>query len=531
MPQIIDLGTIRAQNNAVFQLNIYDPYPNTGPKRFSASAEDMWMPWTQYYVGDWVLYFYQGAYFYNGKWDASTNTPYLQNGQYVGITAGALYVVSEPGTQNLGNGPTNFQIGDILYYDGSIWKQYYGRDYSFICTETHQSNGVFDLTKFQKNNLPPYFNIDGYSGAFYATLPYLPIYSKTYPFTLRIDKQDLEHNAKIFVNQKFILTIRGQVDNAITFETDSNLGNLNVGYLSELSIKAIHANQNISTHYSITGGSLPPGLTLASDGSIVGRIEYGTVLGIYNFTVQATDLYQQIVEKSFNINVTQYDNKEYTQIYVRPFLTRTSKNAYDVFITDTQIFDRNIIYRPDDPDFGVQRIPKIYIEHGIQQGNYSDYFAMAPYFHTKKIYMGDLQIRDAKDEAGNYICDVIYVKITDETATGSVTIGNQIAYPNSIVNMKNSLESMQINGSVVTTDEFQVPRWMRTNKAEQGAISAYIPALVICFTLPNMGESVLKKIVDSRFDFKTLDFEVDRLIIEHTLDNNQSQYLIFNDRP
>lgn len=57
---------------------------------------------------------------YKGSWNASTNIPLLADG--VG-TVGDNYLVSVAGSQNLGSGTIVFVLGDLIIYDGTIWKK------------------------------------------------------------------------------------------------------------------------------------------------------------------------------------------------------------------------------------------------------------------------------------------------------------------------------------------------------------------------------------------------------------------------
>lgn len=61
----------------------------------------------------------QGGLIYQGAWNASTNTPALTSS--VG-TKGHYYVVSIPGTINL-NGITDWNVGDLAVFNGSVWEQ------------------------------------------------------------------------------------------------------------------------------------------------------------------------------------------------------------------------------------------------------------------------------------------------------------------------------------------------------------------------------------------------------------------------
>lgn len=58
---------------------------------------------------------------YHGNWDASTNTPTLADG--VG-TAGDMYRAHVAGSQNLGSGPIDFAVGDLVVYEGAVWQKF-----------------------------------------------------------------------------------------------------------------------------------------------------------------------------------------------------------------------------------------------------------------------------------------------------------------------------------------------------------------------------------------------------------------------
>lgn len=60
-----------------------------------------------------------GGLIYQGTWNASTNTPTLTSSSG---TKGFYYVVSVAGTTNL-NGITDWNIGDIAVFNGSVWEQ------------------------------------------------------------------------------------------------------------------------------------------------------------------------------------------------------------------------------------------------------------------------------------------------------------------------------------------------------------------------------------------------------------------------
>lgn len=529
MATLIDLGAIRTENNHIIQLSSYDPYPETGPRLYRGTADSLWVPNTNYNVGDWVLY-YPAPFTYLGVWNAGTNSPYLSNG--ILLSANSIYVVGATGTQDLGAGFVTYRKGDVVVYNGSTWNLISGTGLTYVCKTTHTSGLVFanDAQNWEQSQLPPFYNLDENSGALYASIPYLPIYSVTYTFYVRIEKYDVIRNQVAYVNQKFQLKIKGTIDNPIIWTTSSNVGNIYIGYLSELSVGATHANTQVTIRYSLVDGELPAGLTLGNDGSIIGRIEYSADLGQYNFKVRATDIYNQQVEKWFYLTVISYDGKLYTQIYMKPFLKLESRRSYSVFITDQTIFDRELMYRPEDPNFGVQTQLVCYLEYGTEQVSLSDYAqAMTEYFYKKKLWFGEVKTVRADDDFGNYVYDAVYVEIVDplDGVEGSSTVTGVTIYPNSIFNMKSALESIEVNGETITTDELQLPRWMRTFQPDTGLSIGYIPVVMLCYTQPGYGDKIIENINDSNFKFNTIDFEVDRLVVNANTSTTRIEYLIF----
>jgi hypothetical protein len=80
-----------------------------------------------------------GGLSYQGTWNATTNTPTLASG--VG-TNGYYYVVSTAGSTNL-DGITDWQIGDWLMFNGTVWQKI---DQSNLVTSVNGQTGAVSLT-------------------------------------------------------------------------------------------------------------------------------------------------------------------------------------------------------------------------------------------------------------------------------------------------------------------------------------------------------------------------------------------------
>ena len=392
---------------------------------------------------------------------------------------------------------------------------------------------------------PKYFSLNTSTGVLYATLPYQPAYSEVYDFTVRIIKQDVESEAVSYLDKTFTLTIRGDIVNTIDFVSGENIGSIVPGRQSELAVIAKHTTEDIAIQYELVDGRLPSGLTLSVDGTIQGKVNYRsqtyfdftldngktTIDSRYYFTVRARDVYQKgSTIKDFYITVEETDKTQYTKIYVTPFLGLDKRELFYNFITDSYIFDRSLLYRLNDNEFGVQTKLKLVIEHGFQEIKLNDYIDnMKDYFYKKRFLFGDVKVAKGEDSAGTHVYDVVYVDIIDPISEiqGSVTVSDQTVYPNSVNNFRSMLEAIKVQGTTVKVDEFMMPRFMRTVQTNNGSSFGFILAVPLCYTKPNNGETIRKRIAASGFDFKDLDFEIDRLVVENNLDSEGNKYLIF----
>ena len=78
---------------------------------------------------------------YQGNWNASTNSPSLADGTG---DKGDMYVVSVAGTQNLGQGSVDYNVGDSVIYSGNVWDRI-GR--SDVVTSVAGKTGAVSLVK------------------------------------------------------------------------------------------------------------------------------------------------------------------------------------------------------------------------------------------------------------------------------------------------------------------------------------------------------------------------------------------------
>jgi hypothetical protein len=353
--------------------------------------------------------------------------------------------------------------------------------------------------------------------------------------TINAVKENKTTHELFTATNTFTLALRGEVESYIEWVSDSDLGSIDTGVTSEISVSAQQLKTNYDVKYVQTGGTIPQGLTLQRDGSLSGFVEYGHT-GTYTFTVLATDVYELgAIEKEFKLTVTEYNQREYTSIYVKPFLAQAKRDSYREFISNEFTFDPNLMYRYFDPNFGVQNDIKLILHYGIEKVNLDEYAtALWENFYRKRLYFGDVKVAVAHNSAGDAVYEIVYVEVVDDMVNNdNLSINrlyytnNDIFYPGSIDNMRKQLGLIVLpDDNYVDINEYTLPMFMRTPQAGDYKPPGYLRVIPLCYALPGQGSRIVSRIKISGFDFKLLDFEIDRIIVQNSLDNSSAKYLI-----
>jgi len=390
--------------------------------------------------------------------------------------------------------------------------------------------------------LPPTMKLDTGSGFIYGFVSTQTSFLKKYSLQIIAKKENITQTSSYITRNFFNLSVRNSDNTLITWNSHEFLGTLTQGLTSDLSISATSNKPNSKLQYRVVGSTadLPPGLTLNTSGNIVGTV---TTSGIFTATVVAStssyindpwmfgpDYPDPFSTQTITIQVLSQP-VPITSIYASPFLKLESRQRYLNFISSSSIFVPEMIYRADDPNFGVQKKIKMNLEFGIQKLNLADYYpALLENFYRKRLNFGDVKVARAVNNFGVHVYDVVYVDIVDdiENATQSIIINSSTYFPASIDNMRYKLENLQANGDTIGINRNNFPKFMNTAQRGNYLPLGYIKVVILCYALPTFGDRILARINLSKFNFKTIDFEIDRLTIENTLDNTSNKYLLFN---
>jgi len=248
-------------------------------------------------------------------------------------------------------------------------------------------------------------------------------------------------NPTVAKDKEFTVKLLGEIESAITWNTNSALGNLRANFVSTLNVSATSNVPNAVVLYTLESGKLPPGLTLAIDGQLQGKVnQFGepnkpglttidkattqttfdgattTIDRSYTFTIKAQDQFQfSATTRTFTITTTDPDDTLYSSISMVPMLKQSQRNLFRNFISDPTIFSPGSIYRPNDDSFGLQPQIKMLAYAGIETKAIGDFVSAVAKNHKRKKYkLGDVKKAVAKNPGSNdTVYEVIYVDVID----------------------------------------------------------------------------------------------------------------------
>jgi hypothetical protein len=303
--------------------------------------------------------------------------------------------------------------------------------------------------------LPPGLSFDPATSEIYGAVPYQPAVTESYKFTVTASKFTPK-GEYAYSPRVFTISIIGEVESAINWVTDYNLGDINANFVSTLRIEAISSFADSVVLYELESGRLPPGLTLNLDGEIVGKVnqyqnpitgaigltsfdydtggttfdrEKTTVDRDYIFTVKAKDqLTYSAISKSFKISVVTPNNIVFSNLRTKPFLKADQRTAWKDFINNTSIFTPLSIYRPNDPNFGVQADLSMIVYAGIETTEAAAYINSIGLNHKKKRFQfGDVKKATAVIPGTNtQVYEVIYVEMIDPLEPNGNRLPNKL---------------------------------------------------------------------------------------------------------
>lgn len=405
-------------------------------------------------------------------------------------------------------------------------------------------------------------------------------------------------------SKTFTLKVQGEVDTTIEWLTPDLLGFIKANRPSSLRVEAENTLEQEVIKYRIVDGQLPIGLTLKDNGEIVGKVpiyETPQSLGLtffdtnntlfdggtttfdreYNFTVEAKDRFGfSAITRIFNLIIDDADNKNYSNLFMKPYLTKDQRTEFLRLMGDAQIVDPQLLYRASDPEFGIQKELKALAFGGIEAKSIRDFVKATSTNHKKRVFnIGEIKTAVAKQPGTDKIIyEVVYLELIDKyfsetgkapqyilTPNGKKLTVDSLAYDerDTTLPYDSSWRFRPINGNTITADSVNittvqgsansryylsgienmrdkirtvgaesidfVPLWMRTAQGTDLAELGYTLAVPLVYTVEGGSEIIRNRMLAKGYDFKFIKYEIDRYIIDSTENNSQEQYIIFAD--
>lgn len=251
------------------------------------------------------------------------------------------------------------------------------------------------------------------------------------------------------------------------------------------------------------------------------------------FTIEASSLDGTVSAiKNFAVTIRPRNLAPYENVYLKAFPSYLQRLSWDQVINDETIFPPNLIYRPEDYYFGVQKSLKSLFLSGLNPGTAESFVsAITRNHYFKKINFSEIKTARAVNRDGSIGYEVIYADLIDEQSYGSsgpslqvvlelankFLFNNQsynIIYPNSFPNMQKRLE----NGKGYT-NKSTLPRWM-TSVQEDGTVLGLIRCVVLAYTKPGASKLISYRLKNTDFNLNDIPFVADR----YQWDNYLSQF-------
>jgi hypothetical protein len=578
-----DLGTYRANNYITIPIELYDN--NQVIMRLEATNQEIFATTYQVINTDNTR---NGTALTIAN---ATGTPvigqYLTFSNYYDQASGVNYRII--GVTNLGNNSYRLTLNgtlavnipdDIGFYIGTLstlppglafdinTSEIYGnspyqpavtKSYRFTITAERFSEDVDRVSSSRTYNINLIGDIDSVikftTGSALGTIP------AEYNSTLKI-----EAVTSIYGGQVIHKVIGGKLPPGLTLSPDGEIiGKVNQFYSAAKGAGLITINNGATT---FDGG------TTSFDRS-------------YTFTVQAQDQYNySAVTKSFTIKLSTPNVFSYSNLRVQPYLKASQRASWQAFINDNTIFTPDSIYRTNDPVFGVQASLGMIAYAGIETKNAAAYVGAIGLNHKNKRFVwGDIKKAQAIDSAtGTVVYEVIYLEMIDPMESNGkylplkvflskkggigsqnisadsstnfwsrnladlgadapsnqrpdpiVTVdstGYQTSNPKPGNYFPNSISNWQARiASIGASERNYLPLWMRSIQPGTKSEIGFVLAVPLCYCKSGAADAILLNIKYSEFNFKNLDYTIDRYIIDSVTGNASDKYLVFkNDR-
>ena len=335
---------------------------------------------------------------------------------------------------------------------------------------------------------------------------------------------------------------------------------------------------------SLGTNKLPQGLKLNTDGFIVGRVSFETLMfdtGTTSFDISDLYLNETTFEttysfvarvfstdgkidthKKFSIALTADTHRPYDSLYAVALPNQTQRDIYDTIIQNNDDIPPEDIYRISDYAFGIQTDIRALIMTGLTPKDETSYVsAMNRNFYNNTLTFGSFNTARALNTDGTVKYEIVYIELTDNkqgidsktglskspalsqdvrsgpTWTNPISVEQSVpdvsashylvsqdndytVYPNSIANMRSRLGT---NIGFQILERKVLPNWMQDKQADDTVIGWTLAAPIV-YCKPGTSKKIKyrleQRIKTDSLDVKKISFEIDRFILDNNLGKN-----------
>lgn len=271
------------------------------------------------------------------------------------------------------------------------------------------------------------------------------------------------------------------------------------------------------------GYTSPPTITIVGGGGTGASVSASMAIG------QQTNVVS--VFRRFTIRVDRFFNQPYESLYIKCMPPYEDRAIIDSLIQNQDIIPVDLVYRPDDPNFGVAKNVTYVHAYGLNSASmdlYAESLGINHYW--RNLTLGEIRTAQALDADGNVLYEVVYSQIVDDLVNSqnqsvsksvrlpyAVDVDGEtveVVYPNSLPNMRDQVVDTvgQISTSLVPI----LPAWM-TSKQPDGNVLGFTPAWVIAYVNPGQSGRVAYNIrTQFTQPINAIDFKVDRYEIDRS---------------
>lgn len=252
----------------------------------------------------------------------------------------------------------------------------------------------------------------------------------------------------------------------------------------------------------------------------------------FNFTVQATttDLSASST-KDFSISINNYNRAPYENVYLKALPQIDQRQLFNSILNNTSIFPPALLYRPEDPYFGLAEDIRLLFLAGMSASDLGKFANSTQFNHyNKTLNLGAVKTARAVDENFNTKYEVVYLEVADDKVSDGVSaslsqepaISNyyegvyHTLYPNSFDNM-----AYRLSTGVGFSNRGALPDWM-VSPQEDGTVLGLKRAVVLAYTVPGASKLIAYRLANNNITFSDIQFIADRYFLDTALLVNYS---------